>query len=1369
MVTSKNASGMPNKGRRIALVMGVNEVPNSSLPQLKHAVADAEAMAAVLLEYCGFELLMPPLLNENATSEKVKTAVLELAWDRTDEDFLLLYFSGHGQPMTIQADRRDVYLVTHNFREREVKQDENLHFSMRWLQDKLYLSTEAGRVLLILDCCYAGNIGRTAPDPYLEEIQERINYYFGAPGSDSGARSGALRLALTATGHNTKALEKDGHGLMTSLLLPALRGKVEEVLGNEGQVSLQRLLEYLHNKMPPEQQPALSGDDAGRGRSCILASHLKPALLLHDKPTLEADRPMNYIPYPRNPLFQPRPGEFEQLEHLLFEQGTERPSPCIGLVGMVGLGGVGKTQLAIQIAYRCLDKKRFPAGVFWMPSTGSNLFEWQRQVAELAAYTEYLPHDDDVSDPENEVRRARHFCRYLADHTDALLILDHVEDPSLVISALPVLAGGEVACTILYTSRKRFAPPGVMIHAVEQLPEEGALRLLLETTRPTLLAETLAGSQTAEANAARTVCQGVGYLPLALVHLRALLARDKQVTLVRLADVLRKRGAFDIAKAHEGDAAPLFATFWLSWEKVRDEGAQRLFKLASYFPEAVPIPLWLLGLAAGLGESGDVAEPLWEARVQLEELSLFEVLSEGHVRLHPLVRAFGRRLVAEDHPGAALLAEAGKRLADEFSDLNKLEGRAQSEGYWGCLEKVRAAREYAELLRAGAGEQLERVERWLARESYLLGDGKLWPEIIPGLFYQQLFNRSVEEGHPLPAGEAPTRWLKQIGQVGVEDRSLLMVFAGHAGEVRSVAFSPDGTKVLTGSSDGTARLWEMTSGKVLATLNGHSDWVTSVACSPNGEKIVTGSYDRTAQIWETASGKLLVSLEAHTDRVMSVAFSPNATKALTGSDDMTIRLWDTASGNLITTLEGHSGGVWSVRFSPDGTRLLTGSSDGTARLWNAESGKLLATLEGHTGAVRSVVFSPDGTKVLTGSNDRTARLWETESGQLPVTLISHTDMVTSVAFSPDGTKVLTGSIDQTVQLWEAKSGNQLAMLKGHTGGIRSVAFSPDGTKVLTGSDDRTARLWETASEKRSTTLEAHSDRVRSVVFSPDGTKALTSSDDGTARLWETASGNLLSVLKGDTGMIWSVAFSPDGTKVLTGSDDGIARIWETANGSLLATLEGYTAGLRSAMFSPDGMKMLTGLDDQTVQLWDIVNRKLLMILKSNVGGVKSIAFSPDGAQVFTVSDDGAVQIWDTTSGTLLATLQDHSGRVSSIEFSLDGLKLLTGSDDGTVNLWETTSRNMLAGLKGHTGWVTSIAFSPDSRLMLSCDQHGQALLRYAIGARTGSLLGVYIATYEIGAIHWQDMHNALLADMGGPRFRPHFYRLKLEGIDKGEL
>jgi uncharacterized caspase-like protein len=157
-------------GARIALVIGVNEAPGSELhtgdKALHHAETDARAMTQVLEACCGFQVVVPPLLGAEATSDRIKKTILrQLGRDRRDEDFLLLYFSGHAHPMTIEADEPDVYFVTTDFDPCDVEDDPESHWSMRWLWKTLYTRTQAGKVLLILDCCYSGDMGQLGPVP----------------------------------------------------------------------------------------------------------------------------------------------------------------------------------------------------------------------------------------------------------------------------------------------------------------------------------------------------------------------------------------------------------------------------------------------------------------------------------------------------------------------------------------------------------------------------------------------------------------------------------------------------------------------------------------------------------------------------------------------------------------------------------------------------------------------------------------------------------------------------------------------------------------------------------------------------------------------------------------------------------------------------------------------------------------------------------------------------------------------------------------------------------------------------------------------------------------------------------------------------
>ena len=230
--------------------------------------------------------------------------------------------------------------------------------------------------------------------------------------------------------------------------------------------------------------------------------------------------PRSYIPLARITSFQLRPGEFDEIARLLFADEGGKVSHPSRVVGLIGMGGIGKTRLAVEIAYEY--KERFPAGVFWMAATGTSLSEWQHQFAELAANTKYLPSGDDASHLENEARRARHITHYLAHHPDALLLLDNVEHIEHLLDALTRFAGEEVHCTILYISRTDMTPTYVKKYPVSRLPEIGALHLLLEK-RPATLEQSLSDADDQETRAARDICRYIDGLPLALILLRDLL------------------------------------------------------------------------------------------------------------------------------------------------------------------------------------------------------------------------------------------------------------------------------------------------------------------------------------------------------------------------------------------------------------------------------------------------------------------------------------------------------------------------------------------------------------------------------------------------------------------------------------------------------------------------------------------------------------------------------------------------------------------------------------------------------------------------------------------------------------------------------
>jgi RNA polymerase sigma factor (sigma-70 family) len=286
----------------------------------------------------------------------------------------------------------------------------------------------------------------------------------------------------------------------------------------------------------------------------------------------------------------------------------------------------------------------------------------------------------------------------------------------------------------------------------------------------------------------------------------------------------------------------------------------------------------------------------------------------------------------------------------------------------------------------------------------------------------------------------------------------------------------------------------------------HAHNVLSVAFSPDGKALASGSRDETIKLWDAQTGQERATLKDHRDGVHSVAFSPDGKVLASGGEDKLIKLWDVKTGRERATLRGHTKLVWSVAFSPDGKVLASGSADKTVKLWDVAAGLERATLKGHTNEVRSVAFSPDGKVLASGSADKTIKLWDAQTGQERATLKDHRDEVRSVAFSPDGKVLASASADGTVKPWDARTGRERATLKGHRRSVLCVAFSPGGQVLASGDSDGTLKVWDAQTGQERASFKVDKQTVLAVAFSPDGTALASANGDHTIKLWDMAAG-----------------------------------------------------------------------------------------------------------------------------------------------------------------------------------------------------------------------------------------------------------------------
>lgn len=562
----------------------------------------------------------------------------------------------------------------------------------------------------------------------------------------------------------------------------------------------------------------------------------------------------------------------------------------------------------------------------------------------------------------------------------------------------------------------------------------------------------------------------------------------------------------------------------------------------------------------------------------------------------------------------------------------------------------------------------------------------------------------------------------------------------------TLAVTRDGRRLATGGWDAKARIFDRQTNMEIHVLPHGGEYVHSVAFSPDGRYLATGSNDPAGfvQLWDCETGKQIRVFTGHNDAVVSVAFSNSGSQLLTGSYDKTARLWNVETGDEIHAFKGHTWWVWSAAFSPDDKQIVTAGQDAIAIVWDTKTGKRSPAFRGHRGPVYSATFSPDGIEVVSGGYDRRILIWKPseiepenfknltrESGSVTAdakysVLEGHTDAVRSVGFSAAaGSNLLVSAgQDNTVRVWDLKQRLPLKTFRGHGGSVQAATILADGKAVLSASHDKVVREWSIDKYEELRTLQGrvlagHHDAILGAAYSRDQKQVITASRDRTARTWDSRTGKPgMTFEEGHAYLASNALFYPDGQHLLTAAVDNSVRLWNVSTGGQVLRLDN-TGRSAAVALSSDARWIATGSDQKSAQhrnanelqgkiwdakLWDAKSGELIKSFSGHTSEVTTLAFSPDNKVLATGDAKGHGKLWNIETGAVIATLKGHTRKISAILFLPDGSRVLTASLDTTVGQWDAKTGTELPKLSlRHPDSVLTMKLIPDQRrVVTSC-------------------------------------------------------------------
>ena len=526
----------------------------------------------------------------------------------------------------------------------------------------------------------------------------------------------------------------------------------------------------------------------------------------------------------------------------------------------------------------------------------------------------------------------------------------------------------------------------------------------------------------------------------------------------------------------------------------------------------------------------------------------------------------------------------------------------------------------------------------------------------------------------------------------------LRTLLGHEDEVVSLAFSRDSARVVSGSADGTARVWDLAEEKFseLARFSGHSGSVTAVAFTPDSQQVVSGSVDKSLKLWSVADSQELMDFAGHTAAIVAAAVLPNG-QPVSASADRTVRVWNPGNGQPVRS-QTEPAAVTAFALSPDGSRIAVAAQDHSVRIYAAGGGAAQATLTGHQQPIHSLAFSFENTRLVSGGADDLALVWDLTDGRL-LELIPLPDSRNEQEQAAAGNAplrltaaVYSPAIDRLV-LADNRGAVHRPLLRfagacrGMTMAISGVVWHPNGQLGIAGCADGTVRGYNATNFQQAYSAN-HGAAIHNIALSPDGQRLASAGEDMSIRLWNPASGGQLQParLTGFTAPVTSVCFSSDSTRVIGGTsgERGELLVFSMVPpaGLMEQSITGHTGTIESCLPIGRNGRVVSAAVDGTVLTWQLLADRSLVGHTEPVSAVAAIP-PQEGqpSEILSGSLDGSVRRWNSVTGQALARL-NHGAPVTGLAVRGDNQRWASTSSNNTIRLWNAANNQQIAQMQG---------------------------------------------------------------------------------------